>query len=449
MPAPPQRAGSPGQTGGQPVGSSYQRVDPERPVLRTGGVRPLARRSLACGVADAPLVSVILPTRDRPERLRIALASVLAQTYPAIEAIVVNDGGVDVRDLIRSLDAGERVVGLHLPRSRERSAARNCGLRVARGKYVAYLDDDDWYDPGHVATLVEALERENAAVAYTCARRVTEELRDGRWTPVGVDVPFRRFFDATVLLMGNYIPIPTLAHRRDCLDAIGLFDENLTALEDWELAIRLSRRWPFVAIPTLTCNFTWREPRGEAARHRLLDFVRSTEIIYRRYAAEAAMHPEVAQVHAEFFRKMRAVRGPELYTASVIVPASPGDPTLPARLETLAGACRGVDHEIIVVDAPRGYAAAWNEGAASAHGGHLAFVAPDVTPDQGWLAKAMAQLDDDLRALAVRGGDRTEQPALLVRRAAFRAIGGFDEGCPSGHETAELCARLGVEPLTA
>jgi glycosyltransferase involved in cell wall biosynthesis len=254
-------------------------------------------------VADTPLVSVILPTRDRPDRLRIALASVLAQSYPAVEVIVVNDGGEDVSDVIAALDTRSQVVAIRLPESRERSAARNCGLRLARGKYVAYLDDDDWYDAEHVATLVEALERDGAAVAYTCARRVTEELRDGRWMPAKVDVPFRRFFDPTELLKGNYIPILTLAHRRDCLDAIGLFDEGLSALEDWELAIRLSRRWHFVAIPKLTCNFTWREPEGDAAQRRLLAFVRSTDVIYRRYAAEAEAHPEVAEVHATFFRK--------------------------------------------------------------------------------------------------------------------------------------------------
>src|SRR5262245_50059673 len=272
-------------------------------VLTTG----LARGWLDAGVASPPLVSVILPTRDRPERLRIALESLVAQTHPAVEAIVVNDGGVDVSDVIAAIDRRRMVVSIRLPERRERSAARNCGLRVARGTYVAYLDDDDWYDPEHLATLVDTLERERAAVAYTCARRVTEELRGDRWVPTGVDVPFRRFFDPTMLLMGNYIPMLTLAHRRDCLDTIGHFDEDLTALEDWELCIRLSRRWPFVAIPRLTCNFTWREPVGEAADRRLRAFVRSTEIIYRRYAADAAPHPEVVRVHAEFFRKARAL----------------------------------------------------------------------------------------------------------------------------------------------
>src|SRR5262249_27055485 len=112
-----------------------------------------------------------------------------------------------------------------------------------------------------------------------------------RWDPPASAVPFRRFFDPTMLLMGNYIPMLTLAHRRDCLDTIGHFDEDLTALEDWELCIRLSRRWPFVAIPRLTCNFTWREPVGEAADRRLRAFVRSTEIIYPRYPPHPAPPP--------------------------------------------------------------------------------------------------------------------------------------------------------------
>jgi glycosyltransferase involved in cell wall biosynthesis len=95
----------------------------------------------------APRVSVVVRTKDRPRLLGEALASLRAQTFQDFEVIVVNDGGVPPAGLDPA-GAGLRVVTTEPPHGRSR--ALDTGLRAARGRFVAYLDDDDLFLPHHL-----------------------------------------------------------------------------------------------------------------------------------------------------------------------------------------------------------------------------------------------------------------------------------------------------------
>jgi glycosyltransferase involved in cell wall biosynthesis len=114
-----------------------------------------------------PLVSVIVPTLNRPAMLKEALASIASQTYTPIEIIVVNDAGVEVEDVISALRFNQRIVYLKHATNKGLPAARNTGLKAASGDYVAYLDDDDIYYPDHIQTLVSFLLATDYKVAYT------------------------------------------------------------------------------------------------------------------------------------------------------------------------------------------------------------------------------------------------------------------------------------------
>ena len=116
-----------------------------------------------------PLVSVIVPTLNRPAMLKDALASIAAQTYAPIEIIVVNDAGVDVERVVEQSRFKQRVVYLKHTTNKGLPAARNTGLKAASGDYIAYLDDDDVYYPDHIHTLVSFLLASNYKVAYTDA----------------------------------------------------------------------------------------------------------------------------------------------------------------------------------------------------------------------------------------------------------------------------------------
>jgi glycosyltransferase involved in cell wall biosynthesis len=225
------------------------------------------------------LVSIIIPTCDRPDRLVRALDSVAAQTYADLEAVVVNDGSASLRAQLQAHPLGARIRLIEDGGGRRGvSAARNTGLRAATGEYIAYLDDDDRYLPDHVAALVQTLDAADAMVAYADAARVT--VRNG--TEIR-DVPYARDPDPGQLLVANHIPMLCLMHRRACLEAVPGFDAGLHTHEDWDFMLRLSARYPFVRCARVTAEFYREYGADHATVSRRPEFLASLEDIYRRY----------------------------------------------------------------------------------------------------------------------------------------------------------------------
>ncbi len=242
-----------------------------------------------------PLVSVIVPTHNRPEMLTEALRSILDQTYPNYEIIVVNDAGTDVENVVMPFNQAQRVTYVKHGRNLGLAAARNTGLKLARGKYIAYLDDDDLYYPDHLETLVHGLLASGFKVAYTDAYRAHQKREGGRYVITHRDVPYSFDFDGDRMLVGNFIPVLCVMHERSCLDEVGGFDEELSSHEDWDLWIRVSRKHPFLHLKKITCEFSWREDGTTMTSGRKEDYLGTRERIYEKYGKEVAHKPDVRQ----------------------------------------------------------------------------------------------------------------------------------------------------------
>lgn len=232
-----------------------------------------------------PLVSVIVPTHNRPEMLREAIHSVLHQSLSSLEIIVVNDGGVDLTELLDSMH-DDRIVHLRLPERRERSAARNVGIRAARGQFIAYLDDDDLYYQDHLATVIGFMQTQGVQAAYSDACRACQQLFDGSYVTTERKVIYADEFDQEKLLCENYIPILCMVHERSCLELAGMFDESLRTHEDWDLWIRLARHYPIRRAPHVTCEYRVRDDFTNTSTRHKADMVSTQKEMYRRYRTD-------------------------------------------------------------------------------------------------------------------------------------------------------------------
>ncbi len=96
---------------------------------------------------NQPLISVVIPSKNRPHFLKVAVESVLQQTYQTVEVIVIDDGSTPAIQLADD----SRITVIRFEKSRGSAAARNYGLQIAKGEYVAFLDDDDYYYPHKLA----------------------------------------------------------------------------------------------------------------------------------------------------------------------------------------------------------------------------------------------------------------------------------------------------------
>lgn len=206
-----------------------------------------------------PDVSVVIPAFNSAAYLAQAIESVLAQSRPPLETIVIDDGSVD----------DTRAVALAYPvcyvyqENRDRAAARNAGAELARGSLIAFLDADDVWMPEHLAACVEALERRPEASA--CATNYV--IADERLTPIGWARATERSRTLAALLVENSIATSTVVVRAETFRQAGGFDESLKGSEDWELWLRLAATAPIGHVEATTV--VYRDREGSASDRAL------------------------------------------------------------------------------------------------------------------------------------------------------------------------------------
>jgi glycosyltransferase involved in cell wall biosynthesis len=208
--------------------------------MQTAQPSPAAKLGDAKLKMNTPKVSVIIPSYKTAHFISACLDSVFAQTYRDFEAIIVNDGSPDTREL-------EKVLAPYLERYSDRifylrqenkraAGARNNAIRNARGEYVAFLDSDDTWMPEHLANQMK-LFADDPSLGLTYSNGLVgmpgEEREFMKRCPSNGEATF-----SSLLVEHCQIPISTVVARRDAIIRAGMFDESLLRCDDYDMWVR-------------------------------------------------------------------------------------------------------------------------------------------------------------------------------------------------------------------
>ncbi len=190
------------------------------------------------------VVSVIIPTYNRAEKVIRAISSVLSQTFRDFEIIVVDDGSDDHTGKNLSKFENKIILVNHI-KNRGVSAARNTGIAKAKGEFIAFLDSDDYWIPEKLEVQAAFFKENPSAVACQ-----TEEI----WIRKGKRVnPMNRhrkpsgdIFEPSLKLC--LVSPSAVMLRRSLLNEVGLFNEDYPVCEDYDLWLRISRKYPVYLI---------------------------------------------------------------------------------------------------------------------------------------------------------------------------------------------------------
>ncbi|MBI2382587.1 MAG: glycosyltransferase family 2 protein [Gammaproteobacteria bacterium] len=241
-----------------------------------------------------PLVSVVLPTRNRADLLPRAIRSVLAQTYSNLELIVVDDASTDSTPDCVGAFPDPRLRYHRLAGNRGGAAARNVGIGAARGQLLAFQDDDDLWR-------IEKLEKQVAHLIAAgpetalCLCGLLEMYPQYARYCGGQDDFSRLRFDRGIPFGPALIATPTWLGWREPLEAAGLFDERLSAWDDWEFALRISQRHRIAHLPDplVVQDHT----RGGGIWRNNVERVRCMKLIVEKHGALWSGRPELQAKH--------------------------------------------------------------------------------------------------------------------------------------------------------
>ena len=263
-----------------------------------------------------PLLSVVVATWNRPERLDEALRSVALQGADVpFEVIVVNDGGVDIGHVVARWARLMPVESVNLEANAGLARARNEGIRRARGDILCFLDDDDVMLAGHLRAGAERIRGDVDAV---CARvAVCDQFVAAGSAPSASQVKahYGATFDDRLLMVCNFIPVNALFIRRRAGMAIA-FDERLPQLEDWDLWLRLRHRFGcrFETLPLTTAvyhrvpGFGSMTSRSHQSADAALLFRDTFREIVSRYPTHDPIIREGRALHDHFYAAVARAR---------------------------------------------------------------------------------------------------------------------------------------------
>lgn len=214
-----------------------------------------------------PLVSILTPTYNRPDWLKLTLQSLVNQTYQNWECIVVNDAGQPVDHIIDGFN-DTRIKYFENEKNIDLAATRNVAITKSSGDWFIMLDDDDQLFPEAIEFRLWRANKLNAEVVYGRALQCFYELQGNTYQYRGEKLYWDSPFDQDLILVQNTCPCNCLMFSRQAQEAAGFFDTELKTGEDWDHSIAMSRHFPFMETKIIDCMCSFRTNNSQMTGSR-------------------------------------------------------------------------------------------------------------------------------------------------------------------------------------
>lgn len=258
-----------------------------------------------------PTVSIVLPTYNRAYILPKAIGSILGQTFTDFELIIVDDGSVDNTKEVIDAFRDSRIKYVRHEKNKGISAARNTGVALTQGAFIAGQDSDDMWLPHYLERAMKSFATADSrvGVVYT---RIQKKMRDG----TTVLVPPLDFYPTSgdlyeKLLEGNFITMQAAVMRRECFDSAGGFEKNseFDSIYEWSFWLSVSQTYEFVFIPEIGLEIA---VLGDSVTSNQAKRLRARELIFLKHLKEFKRYPAIYARHAYSIGHAYAIRGEKL-----------------------------------------------------------------------------------------------------------------------------------------
>lgn len=244
---------------------------------------------------ETPAVSVIVPTYNRPEYLKKALASILSQTFTNFEVVVVDDGVEERAQSVVEEVKDFRVRYIKHESNRGAAAARNTGAREAKGNYIAFLDDDDEWEVSKLKIQYEIAEKYKKTIGFTfCAidlfREDTEKTTTQLFRKEGIHNFYEDLLDHRIRILTSSLFI-----KKEVFHSVGGFDESFPSSQEWELLIRVSKEHDGYALNKVLVHMKFLSGwhiGGDLARR-----IKGRERLVAKHKEALSLRPQVLSRH--------------------------------------------------------------------------------------------------------------------------------------------------------